>query len=277
VDYFAPINGISIEKYAELGAELDGITDPAQQAAKVQTLGIAPADFEAAKAGWTARMQDMGNMGQVATRYMQLYNTAIAAKKGVASLGFEDWVAVSAAVPVFGYEGTMKHFNLSMSDWTTISAHWNTEIAKDPMGLAVRRNQMLDQETARLRAGGQPRTIQVMRSAPGAAPAGGGAAFDPNAANAAMMQGVQAHQQQWQAYSAGVMNQASVQAAVGLAGAMNALGGGSQLIVGRRVLVQWSDGNRYPANIRQVNQTHCEVVFPDGRNMWVEQRFLTPA
>jgi len=277
VDYFAPINGISIERYAELGAELDGITDPGAQAAKVGTLGVAAGDWEAAKQGWTARMQDMGNMGQVATRYMQLYNAAIASKKGVTSLSFEDWVAVSASIQVFGYEGALNFHKLSQSDWTTISAHWTTELAKDPMGLAMRRNQQQEQEAARLRAGGQPRTVQVMRSAPGAAPAGGAAAFDPNAAQAAMMQGAQANQQQWQAYSAGVMNRPEIQAAVQMAGAMNVAGGGSALIVGRKVLVQWSDGNRYPATIRQVSATHHEVIFPDGRAMWIEARFLTPA
>jgi hypothetical protein len=220
----------------------------------------------------------MSLMGQVATRYMQLFNAAVARKKGVASTSFEDWVAASAAIQVFGYEGAMNHLKLSQSDWTTISAHWQAELAKDPMNLAVRRNQMQEQEAARLRAGGQPKPIQVTRGAPGAAPAGGALAFNPNAQGAAMMQGAQANAQAWQGYSAGVMNQPGVQAAVQLAGAMNVLGGGSPLIIGRRVLVRWSDGNRYPGTITQVgapNQSH--VVFPDGRGMWIDNQYLTPA
>ena len=135
MDPYAPINGISLERYAELGAELDGITDSAQQVQKVGTLGVSAADWEAAKAGWTARMQDMSLMGQVATRYMQLYNAALASKKGTVSCSFDDWCAVSAAIQVFGYEGAMAHYKLSQGDWTTISAHWQTELAKDPMAV----------------------------------------------------------------------------------------------------------------------------------------------
>jgi hypothetical protein len=277
MDAFAPINGISIERYADLGAEVDGITDAAEQAKKVGALGVAAADWEAAKAGWTARMQDMSNMGQVATRYMQLFNAAVSSKKGVASASFEDWVAVSAAIQVFGWEGAMNHYKLSQSDWTTISAHWQGELAKDPMNLAVRKNQGQEQEAARLRAGGQPKPINVTRGPAGAAPAGGAAAFDPMAAQAAMMQGAQANQQAWQAYSAGVLADPSIQNAVKMAGAMNIAGGGSALIMGRKVMVRWSDGKQYPGTIMNVGNNQAMVVFPDGRGMWVENQYLTPA
>lgn len=277
MDPYAPINGISLERYADLGAELDGITDPAEQTAKVGSLGVSAADWEAAKNGWTARMQDMSLMGQVATKYMQLYNAALAAKKGVAKMSFEDYVAVSAAIQVFGWEGAMNHYKLSQGDWTTVSAHWQVELSRDPINLAMRKNQLQEQEAARMRGGGQPRPINVQRGPAGAPVAGGAAAFDPNAQMANAMQGAQPLQQQWMAYSAGVMNQANVQAAVQMAGAMNMMGGGSPLIVGRKVLVQWNDGNRYPATILQVNGANCQIVFPDGRNMWVESRFLTPA
>lgn len=277
MDPYSPINGISLERYADLGAELDGITDPGEQQRKVATLGVAAADWEAAKAGWTARMQDMSLMGQVATRYMQLYNAALAAKKGTASMSFDDYVAVSAGIQVFGYEGAMAHYKLSMGDWTTISAHWMAELPKD-MNLAMRRNQLQEAEANRLRGGGAPRAVQVTRQGAGAPVAGGAAAFDANAAQANMMAAAQPNMQAWQAYSAGVMNQAGVQQAVQMAGAMAQATGGSGLIVGRKVLVAWSDGNKYPGNILQLNgNTHCEVVFPDGRKMWVENQYLTPA
>jgi hypothetical protein len=277
VDPYAPINGISLERYAELGAELDGITDASEQAAKVAPLGISATDWEAAKSGWTARMQDMSLMGQVATKYMQLLNTAVAAKKGVASMSFEDYVEVSAGIQAFGYEGAMNHFKISMTEWTTISAHWMGELAKDPINLGMRRNQLQEQEANRMKAGGAPKPVTVTHSAPGAAPAGGGAAFDANAQQAAMMAGAAPMQQQWQAYSAGVMNRPEIQAAVQMAGAMNVMGGGSQLIVGRGVLVQWSDGNRYPGTIMQVTATHAQVVFQNGQSQWIETRYLTPA
>jgi hypothetical protein len=277
MDPYAPIGGISLERYAELGAELDGITDPGEQTKKVVSLGVDAGAWDAAQKGWLARMQDMSLMGQVATRYMQLYNAALAAKKGTASVGFEDWCAMSAAIQVFGNEAAMNHYKISQGDWTTISAHWTTELSRDPMNLGMRRNQLQEQEAARLRGGGQPKPVEIQRTAAGAAPAGGGAAFDPNAAAAMQMQAAAANAQGWMAYSAGVLGQADVQRAVKMAGAMNVMGGGTALVPGRNVLVQWSDGNKYPATLMQNNGAQAQVVFPDGRQMWIETRYLTPA
>ena len=75
MDPYCPIQGISIERYAELGAELDGIEGDQAQVQKVVELGVSAEAWAAAKQGWTARMQDMSLMGQVATRYMALYKT----------------------------------------------------------------------------------------------------------------------------------------------------------------------------------------------------------
>jgi hypothetical protein len=44
---------------------------------------------------------------------------------------------------------------------------------------------------------------------------------------------------------------------------------------GSRVLVQWADGNRYPATVQQAANGQCLVVFPDGQQRWVEMRYLS--
>ena len=74
---------------------------------------------------------------------------------------------MSAAIQVFGIQAMMSHYAISQGDWTTISAHWQSELSRDPMNLAVRRNQIQEQEAARLRAGGQPMNASVQRSAAG--------------------------------------------------------------------------------------------------------------
>ena len=243
MDPYAPISGISLERYADLGAELDGITDPEAQAQKVGELGVSCQDWEAATAGWTARMQDMSLMGQVAMRYMPLYNAALAAKKGTASISYEDWVAVSAALGVYGTEGALTHYKISQGDWTTISAHWMGEMARDP-GRFVQREQMQLAEMDRLRAGGAPRPVTVSRQAAGAPVAGGGAAFDQNAHMAGQMQYGAQQQVASKQYAMGVLGSGMGQVATGMAGAMDQLAGGNGLVVGRQVLVQWADGNR---------------------------------
>jgi hypothetical protein len=45
--------------------------------------------------------------------------------------------------------------------------------------------------------------------------------------------------------------------------------------VGARVLVQWADGNRYPATVQQAATGHCLVVFPNGHQQWVELQYLS--
>ncbi len=46
---------------------------------------------------------------------------------------------------------------------------------------------------------------------------------------------------------------------------------------GSRVTVTWSNGQRYPGSITQVNGSQCLVVFPDGQHHWVEMQYLAPA
>ena len=48
MDPWAPINGISLERYAELSAELSGTQDPNAQAEIVGKLGVQRADWHAA-------------------------------------------------------------------------------------------------------------------------------------------------------------------------------------------------------------------------------------
>ena len=276
MDPYAPINGISLERYAELGAELDGITEPAEQERKVAEHGISAADWNAAKEGWTARMQDMSLMGAVATQYMQLYNAALASKQGNTMCSFEDFCAISAAVQVFGYEAAMNSYEITQGQWTTISAHWQGQMNQDPMNMGMRKNQLQEQEAARLRAGGQPKPVQFTSGAAGAAPAGGGSGLDPAAAGAMHAAAGAQQAQQWQAYSAGVLNQGGVQGALGMLGAMNKLGGGDGLIAGRAVLVAWNDGNRYPATITQDGGAQAQITFPNGQQMWVDKVHLTP-
>jgi hypothetical protein len=52
-------------------------------------------------------------------------------------------------------------------------------------------------------------------------------------------------------------------------------GGPPQLGAGARVLVQWADGNRYPAMVQQVAGAQCLVVFPNGQQQWVDAQYLS--
>lgn len=47
--------------------------------------------------------------------------------------------------------------------------------------------------------------------------------------------------------------------------------------VGARVLVAWSDGNRYPGTVAQVGPGQYLVTMGDGRQHWIPEAYVKPA
>ena len=45
--------------------------------------------------------------------------------------------------------------------------------------------------------------------------------------------------------------------------------------VGSQVLVQWSDGNRYPGAVQQLAPGYCLVMFGDGQQHWIDARLVS--
>lgn len=236
MNYYEPIAGISLERYAELGAEVSHTQDKDEQARLVEGLGVPRASWEAAVQGWTQRMQDMSNMGQIATQYMSLYQAALSKKQGKVEVSFEDYVAMEAAIQVFGYEGMIAHYGLDQGTWTMIAGHWTQQFAMDPMRYGMQRNTLQQQEVARLRAGGQPKAVQIQRvGAPSPQPPQQPAApaYQPPPPAPA-------------------------------------------LSVGGQALVQWADGNKYPGSIAQLAEDQALVAFPNGQQIWVALRWISP-
>jgi hypothetical protein len=298
MDPWAPINGISLERYAELSAEILDTQDPERQAEIVGRLGVARPDWEAAKSGWMARMQDMSLMGQVATRYVALYNAALTKKSGGApQISFEDYVAMSGAVPVIGFEGMLAHYQVTSAQWTMIAGHWNSVIPTNPQYMQY--GLLVQQEAARIRAGGQPKPVRVGAAAPSpAAPAqpapyaaqpAAPYAAQPAAAYPAAQPNPYAVQNPYGAQPNPYAQQASFNAQAQQVGAQmgnafNAFGNAFGSFVdgamggfppGSRVMVQWSDGNRYPATVANAQGGQVEVAFPDGRRLWVAQGYVS--
>lgn len=272
-----PINGISLERYAELGALIaDFVSDNARVHEAVQKEGVTIADWEAAKTGWTARMQDMSLMGRVAMAYMPLYQAALAKRKGgQAMASYEDFVAVSAAMKVYGPEVGLRACNVSMSDWTEVAGHWNQTMAREMMKYAGHHG-LVSQEEQRLRAGGQPRTPQITRvqgqvpATPqaGANPYAAAMGADPNMvpANASPLQAAMMNPAYQQAmHNAGQINANPLGFGLGQAAAF--MTGG--IVPGSNVLVTWSNGQSYPGRVMQTAPQQTLVEFQGGRQEWV--------
>lgn len=272
-----PINGISLERYADLGAAVADFLDDTQKVNEtVQREGVALHDWEAAKAGWTARMQDMSLMGRVAMAYMPLYQAALAKRKGgQATASYEDFVAVSAAIKVWGFEIALKACNVSQSDWTEVAAHWNNTMARE-MGRYAGHHNYVAQEEGRLRAGAQPRQPQIQRvqgqvpatPAAGANPYAAAMGADPNLvpANASPLQAAMMNPAYQQAQAnAAQINQNPM--GFGLGQAVNFMTGG--IVPGSNVLVTWSNGQQYPGRVMQTGPQQMQIEFQGGRQEWV--------
>lgn len=276
----APIQGISLERYADLGAALDGTDDKPDEMRRILGVEkIAEADWHAARTGWTARMQDMALMGRVAMAFMPLYQAALARRKGgAASLSYEDFVHASAAIKVFGFEGAMHACGLSMSDWTEAAGQWNTTMSQN-MGQYAGHHGYVNQHEAQLRGGGAPRRLQVTRVA-GAAPVPQqpqvqAALYTPGATgmDAAMAQAMSNPMVAQQ-----MAAQAAIQAnpmgfAMGQVGAL--FGGG--IMAGSSVMVTWSDGQLFPGQVLQAAPDQFLVQFQNGAQHWIPARGVRKA
>lgn len=282
MDPYSPINGISLEQYAELGAEVaDHVNDKEACARIVEAKGVSRANWEAAVAGWTARMQDMSLMGQVAMRYMPLYQAALARKKGTVDCSWEDFIALSAAQKAWGAERTYAFYQLDATIWTQVSGPWMQRVPTDPRYQMY--GMLVEQEAMRLSQGGQPRPVRLTSSKTGGAPQPvaqpqGGPPTAQQVENQMTADAVRAQ-------VAATMAAAQAQSAAaygGVAANLGMLGQGALGMMGygaiasgfgpgMAVLVQWSDGNKYPATVAQVGGGQVCVAFQDGRQLWVPE------
>ncbi|MCA9596276.1 MAG: hypothetical protein KC776_23335 [Myxococcales bacterium] len=275
MDPFAPINGISLERYADIGAALDGKDkDPQATAQVLAAEGVSQADWEAAKTGWTARMQDMSLMGRVATAFMPMYQAALARRKGgAARVSYEDYVHVSALIKIYGFEAGVQAAGVSQSDWTEAAGHWNATMGQNMMQYAGHPNN-LAQEEARIRGGSPPRQVQVTRDSSAAA------MQQPNA------QAVMA-QANMDPVQAAMQNPAMLQAQAAQAAIMqNPIGFGfgqaasfvtGGIVAGSRVGVKWSDGNQYPGQVMQAAPGQYLVQFDNGSQQWIPANAVVKA
>lgn len=281
MDPYSPINGISLEQYAELGADVTDHVNDKEACARIEAKGIRRADWEAAVAGWTARMQDPALMGQVAMRYMPMYQAALARKKGTVDCTWEEFIALSAAQKAWGMQQMYAYYKIDATIWTQVAGPWMQRVPTDPRYQMY--GMLVEQEAQRLAQGGPPRPVQLRSSATGGAPQP--VAQAPTAASQAQQVENEMMKQAVQAQVAATMANAQAQAAsaygnaaqnVGFMGRgmLGAMGYGSiaqGIGPGMAILVQWSDGNKYPATCGQVGGGQVQVTFPDGRQMWVPE------
>src|SRR5262249_44637215 len=61
--------------------------------------------------------------------------------------------------PVIGFEGMLQHYKITSAQWTIIAGHWNSVIPTNPQ--YVQYGMLAQQESERIRAGGQPKPVRI--------------------------------------------------------------------------------------------------------------------
>lgn len=134
-----PIAGISLERFAELCVKMKDCGGDLEVCARIAAEnGVDRTSWEAAMNGWSARMQDPANAGQVALAYMPLYQAALATYGGpVATASYEDYIEMSALINTdvgrpTDFDAMYARFGIDPSKWSQISTHWVDRLTKDP-------------------------------------------------------------------------------------------------------------------------------------------------
>jgi hypothetical protein len=156
-----------------------------------------------------------------------------------AMVSYEDYVAMSAFTAVWGEQQMLAYYKLAPPHFTQIAQHWGSIIPTNPQyaGYAAH----VQQEQARLQGGGVPRPIALGPPQQQQPPPNDfdqlGKAFD-------------------------AFGSAIGSLVVGIS-------------VGARVLVTWTDGNRYPGTVTAVNGSQIAVAFQNGQQHWVPSNAIT--
>ena len=146
-----PIAGISLERYAELAAKMADCDGDLEVCARIAgENGVDRPTWEAAMAGWNARMNDPATAAEVALAYMPLYQAALAEHGGPRATATEDeYLEMLAMINTDLKEGDVRpvpfepmyeRFGINAPKWSQISTDWvETLSARTPSWRRVRR------------------------------------------------------------------------------------------------------------------------------------------
>ncbi len=198
-----------------------------------------------------------------------------------ADVSFEDYVALSGAAKTMGLPAMMAHYAIDMNRWTQISGLWNARIPGDPARYGMF-GLMVEQEGARIAAGGSPRPLSAsppLAPSPAAPPYPQPPGYAPAAPGYPQAPGYppppQQNFEQQAGQAANALGTAAVAGFGALGSAFSSLGNAvAGYTPGARCLVTWSDGQRYPATVVQTAQGQVLVAMGDGRQLWMPQAYV---
>lgn len=291
MDPFAPIADVSLEQYAELCALLtqhEGAED--SYASLLHDKGVSSESWLAARTGWTNRLEDASVGAAVATRFVPAYHAALDRVYGPApTLSLDAYAALSAEIQQNGLQATIQRVGLPRHRYSQISFAWNVVFSRDPQQY-VSYVCMIHVESARLLRGEPVRAlpplagdasvpvaaaataqVPVDHATPGMAPVPAPAPVQPAAAVP-----IPKSFEQEASEAANAVGIAFKSGLNKIGGALDAFGRSlSKPGVGARVLVTWSDGNKYPGMVAEIGHGQFLVTMSDGRQVWIPEPYVS--
>lgn len=255
MDPLSPIAGVSLDRYADLSAEVAAARgDSLKVGEALGRAGVSAADWDVAHAGWSARMADPVYGLPLAEPFETRYHAALDKLLGPPpDVPPEDFAAMFGEALMGGLPAMGQRRGVSPLAWSRIWHRHRTALVSEPARLAI--VLALAMQIAERRLAG---AVPVGASAPpGAAKE---RAFEQDASVAAKAVGK------------------AVVSGIGAFGsALDAMG--KSLMgptVGARVIVHWSDGNKYPGTVAQVGKGQYLVTMGDGAQHWIPEGFVKP-
>lgn len=141
-DALAPIAGVTMEQFADLCARMARVPDDPEVFARIATeQGVARTDWETARAGWTARLENPASARHIVLQYMPLYQAALAQHGGpAASATYEQYIEMTAMINTGTTEPNKRPtqlepmyaaFGITVIDWSQISTYWVERLTTD--------------------------------------------------------------------------------------------------------------------------------------------------
>jgi len=138
-----PIAGITLEHYGELAAKMADCNGDLEVCAQIAMAnGLSRETWEAATAGWNARMNDPATAAEVALAYMPIYQNALAIHGGPRATATEDeYLEMLAMINTDLKEGDVRpvpfepmyaRFGINAPKWSQISTDWVEYLGQNP-------------------------------------------------------------------------------------------------------------------------------------------------
>lgn len=245
MDPFAPVSGMTVEKYADLSAEVASHRGDALKVGEaLGKAGISAADWAQVHAGWSARLVDPALGAAVAGAFEARYHAALDRHLGAPpDVPPEDFATMLGEALMGGLPSMGQSRKIDPLTWSRISYRARTAAAGEP---------------GRLKALLAVAEQIAERRLSGAVPLPPVKTFEQDATVAAKAVGK------------------AVMSGLGAFGsALDSMG--KQLLshpVGAAVVVTWSDGKKYPGTVAQIGKGQYYVTMGDGSQHWIPEGFV---